>query len=245
MKKALKLLLITFLICIPVFANINKIDSSYSSQMQKAQSSSEMDNYTLNSSNSLKSEIKEISLLLNKNLSPEQKEILAKNTEAWNKYTNNLHNSTIKILHQQKGTIYQNFATASVYAQHYTRALTLYYLTKKSQYEQHDYLSKDLKTCLETATSNIMTCECYHKETEKYKSKISKELALAKTNLSNEEFNDVMLAQSSWEEYLNHTQISLFKIFDRQKSPDKDLKKAEIIFRLYQNRFSEIANINF
>lgn len=55
----------------------------------------------------------------------------------------------------------------------------------------------------------------------------------------------INFAQTAWESYLTHTKMYLFKIIDEQTNEDKEIKKYQVLFLLYQCRNSELANINF
>lgn len=245
MKNKFILLLILAFFCIPAFADLESIENEYSMLMQSATSNSQMNNYTINASKAQELEAKNISLQLNKILNSEQKNILEQNTKLWNEYTDKLKNSTIQILYNQLGTIYQSFATSTIHSNNFTRALTLYYLLENSIYKQHDYISQELENCLKSSENNIASCNCYYKEIDKYKVDMSKELELTSSKVNTDEYNKILSAHTSWENYLNHTQSKLFKIIDSINTTDKELKKAEIIFRIYQTRYSELSNINF
>lgn len=245
MKNKFVLLLILTFFCIPAFADINKIEDEYTMLMQSATSNSQMNNYTITASKAQELEAENILLQLNKTLTSEQKNVLQQNTKLWNEYTDKLKSSTIQILYNQLGTIYQSFAISTIHSNSFTRALTLYYLMKNSTYKQHDYISQELENCLKSSKNNITSCNCYYKEIDKYKIDMSKELKLTSSKVNDDEYNKILSAHISWKKYLGHTQNELFKIIDSTNTQDKELKKAEIIFRIYQTRYSELSGINF
>ena len=238
---------IVFLACsVNCFANISDIESKYSEKMKGAKTDYEMRIYTIEATEKLKKHTDTIYQSLINTFNSKQINILEKNYSLWEKYTQDFNSSTIKILYKQKGSIYQDFARMQVYNQALSRAIILNYLQDNSEFINYDYNSKQLNECLINSKNESQKCECYNKEISLIKKNINININNISERLNQEEFIEIQRAQISLENYLNHTKKYLFKIINSQKNnSNKKIKKAQILYMIYQNRLSELLNLNF
>ena len=228
------------------FANIGDIESNYAKQMKTAETSWQTKTFTINSTALFEKETNNINSQLINYLTPEQLQILDKNNSLWQQYLKASKLSTIDYLYKQQGSIYQDFALAIINLQAFTKATTTNYLLPDSKFINYNSIPNSLSSCIENSKNNFEICKCYDNESYKYEQIICKNLNSLQQKTTKENYEKISFANYSWEQYKNHTKQSLFKIIDSQKNiTDKKLKKAQILFLLYQCHSSELSDINF
>lgn len=126
-----------------------------------------------------------------------------------------------------------------------THAILLQYLQSTSKIIPCYYISNDLTNCLTKAKTTSEICNCYKQEINYYKTNIYENLNKISSTMNAQHLKKINFAQTAWESYLTHTKMYLFKIIDEQTNEDKEIKKYQVLFLLYQCRNSELANINF
>ncbi len=245
MKFLLKIFILLLIIQNQSFANIDKIQSDYVKQMESAETNWQMKTYTSNATTKFNEESDKIYKSLAEQLDSNQIQILKTNDILWKKYLNSSQKSTIEFLYKKQGTIYQTFAISNIYSQALTHAILLQYLQPNSKIIPCYYISHDLTNCLNKSQTTSEICNCYKKEINLYKVNINENLNKISTTISTQDLKKINSAQIAWESYLNHTKVHLFKIIDEQNNEDKEIKKYQILFLLYQCRNSELANISF
>ena len=205
-----------------------------------------MKTFTIRATTALENETNNLNIQLIRSLTPEQLKTLEKNNSLWQQYIKYSRSSTIDYLYKQQGSIYQDFAIATIYLQYLTKATITSYLSPESKLINYNSVPKSLSSCIKNSQNNFEMCKCYNNESDKYKQNIRKNLNLLKQKISKEDYEKISFTNYSWKQYKNHTKKYLFKIIDSQKNiTDKELKKAQILFLLYQCQSSELSDINF
>ena len=214
--------------------------------MKTAETNWQMKTFTINSTTLIENEINKINNQLINRLTPEDLQILEENNYLWQQYIKASKLSIIDYLYKQQGSIYQDLALAIKNLQAFTKATIISYLLPDSKPINYNSISQTLSSCIKNSQNNFEICNCYNNESHKYKQNIHKNLNLLQQKTSKEDYNNISFANYSWEQYKNHTEKYLFRIIDSQKNiTDKELKKSQILFLLYQCQNSVLSNINF
>ena len=222
------------------YANITTIQAEYELKMKSAISGFETKKYTLETAEKLDKESEAILKILRNNANLKQLEIINKNISLWNTYTEISKNPCIRLLNQELGSIYQEIATSIVYSQSYTKAKTFQYIIPEIKFDFNNTYTDNLNYCIANAKNMKAKSQCFEKETDELNNNIIKHIESLSYKLKNTDYKNLLINQKSWENLVSHTQTHLFKLIDNIETEDKELKKYQILFLLFETRNSEL-----
>ena len=244
MKKNFVFIICCFLCSLQTFASIDEIQAEYSIKMKNIDSSSGMRYFTNQATQKLENEQKCSLKILTNSLSEDEQNLVHTNQQLWDEYFTSSKESTFAILYRQMGWIYQELAIGNLHSQALTRALATYYSQKNSKIKPYDYLPQELEKCLQQSNSEGDACKCFDIQKNIYKDKIHTLLKTNKNKVTAEDYTRIVQTQQTWENLVINTQNTLFRIIDSQNTENSNLKKAQILFMLYQDRSGELQDID-
>ena len=150
------------------------------------------------------------------------------NQTYWNNYKQSVSVAIISHLKEARGTMYQEFASSTIYEINKNRLIILNYLYNNADYRREKYLSNDLKNCLNHGD----TRKCYVAASNKYKVENNNMLKDLQASLSQKDYQSLMKNQADWEKYYQNT-IAL-------SSKLGELRKSQISNILFEERNSQL-----